>query len=84
MHLSNVLTGHSFDYKAVVVAGQEAVAEATLGITVEWGTPRQRVLTGKKVHFYSKVEMKLAEATFTFFFLSQIHKLYCKQKGLTW
>lgn len=48
MHLSNVLTGHSFDYKAVVVAGQEAVAKATLGIAVEWGTPRQRVLTGKK------------------------------------
>lgn len=44
MHLSNVLTGHGFDYKAVVVAGQEAVAEATLGVAVEWGAPRQRVL----------------------------------------
>lgn len=45
MHLSNVLTGHSFDYKAVVVAGQESVAEATLGVTVEGGAPGQRVLT---------------------------------------
>lgn len=44
MHLSDVLTGHGFDYKAVVIAGQEAVAKATLGIAVEWGAPRQRVL----------------------------------------
>ena len=48
MHLSDVLTGHCFNYKTVVVAGQEAVAEATLGVTVERGTPRQRVLQKKK------------------------------------
>lgn len=44
MHLCDVLTGHGFDYEAVVVAGQEAVAKATLGVAVEWGAPRQRVL----------------------------------------
>lgn len=44
MHLCDVLTGHCFDYKAVVVAGQEAVAEATLGVAVERRAPRQRVL----------------------------------------
>lgn len=44
MHFSDVLTGHGFDYKAVVVAGQEAVAKATLGVAVERGAPRQRVL----------------------------------------
>lgn len=72
MHLSDVLTGHGFDYKAVVVAGQEAVAEATLGVAVERGAPRQRVLTRKEkkkkdiqVHFYSKREMKLTKASFT-------------------
>lgn len=48
MHLSDVLTGHSFDYKAVIIAGQKAVAEATLGVAVEWGAPRQRVLPKKK------------------------------------
>lgn len=44
MHLRDVLTGHGFDYKAMVVAGQEAVSEAALGVTVERGTPGQRVL----------------------------------------
>lgn len=48
MHLGNVLAGHGFDYEAVVVAGQEAVAEATLGVAVERGAPRQRVLTEKR------------------------------------
>lgn len=44
MHLSDVLTGNSFDYKAMVVAGQEAVAEAALRVAVERGTPGQGVL----------------------------------------
>lgn len=49
MHLSDVLAGHGFDYEAVVVAGQEAVAEAPLRVAVERGAPRQRVLP-KKAH----------------------------------
>lgn len=44
MHLSDVLTGHGFDDEAVVVAGQDAVAEAALGVAVERGAPGQRVL----------------------------------------
>lgn len=50
MHLGDVLAGHGFDYEAVVVAGQEAVAEAPLRVAVEWSTPRQRVLP-KKIHW---------------------------------
>ena len=58
MHLGDVLTGHGFDYEAVVVAGQEAVSEATLRVAVERGAPRQRVLTNTntgtdtRVRFY--------------------------------
>lgn len=44
MHLCNVLAGHGFDYKAMVVAGQEAIPEAALGVAVERGASRQGVL----------------------------------------
>lgn len=44
MHLCNVLAGHGFDYKAMVVAGQEAIPKASLGVAVERGAPRQGVL----------------------------------------
>lgn len=44
VHLSDVLTGNGFDYEAVVVAGEEAVVKATLGVTIQRGTPSQRVL----------------------------------------
>lgn len=69
MHLSDVLTGHGFDYKAVVIAGQDAVAEATLGVAVEWGAPRQRVLPQKKdiqVHSHFKVEILNFPRPFSF------------------
>lgn len=46
MHLCDVLAGHGFDYKAVVVAGQEAIPKAALRVAVEWGAPRQGVLEG--------------------------------------
>lgn len=44
MHLCDVLAGHGFDYKAMVVAGQEAIPKAALGVAVEGGAPRQGVL----------------------------------------
>ena len=44
MHLGDVLTGHGLDDEPVVVAGQEAVPEATLGVAVERSAPRERVL----------------------------------------
>lgn len=44
VHLCDVLAGHGFDYKAMVVAGQEAVPKAALGVAVERGAPRQGVL----------------------------------------
>lgn len=47
MHLSDVLAGHGFDDEAVVVAGQDAVAEAALGVAVERGAPGQRVLPNR-------------------------------------
>ena len=48
VHLGDVLTGHGLDNESVVIAGQEAVAETTLGVTVEGGAPRQRILTHRK------------------------------------
>lgn len=48
MHLSYVFAGDGFDYKAVVVGGQEAVAEATLRVAVERSAPRQRVLSRRR------------------------------------
>ena len=44
VHLGDVLARHRLDDEAVVVAGQEAVAEATLGVAVQRRAPRQRVL----------------------------------------
>ena len=44
VHLGDVLTGHRLDDEPVVVAGQEAVPEAALGVAVERSAPRQRVL----------------------------------------
>lgn len=58
MHLGDVLAGNGFDYKAVVVAGQEAVAEATLRVAVERGAPRQRVLPKKTHHIHSYLEQE--------------------------
>lgn len=52
MHLCNVFTGHGFDYKAMVIAGQEAIPKATLRVAVERGTPRQGVLVRKKKKEY--------------------------------
>lgn len=57
MHLCNVFTGHGFDYKAMVIAGQETIPKATLRVTVERGAPRQGVLAQTKkiklfVHFF--------------------------------
>lgn len=48
VHLSDVLAGHGFDYKAAVVGGQEAVAEATLRVAVEGSAPCQRVLSRRR------------------------------------
>lgn len=48
VHLSYVFAGHGFDDEAVVVGGQEAVAEATLRVAVERSAPGQRVLCGQR------------------------------------
>lgn len=48
MHLCDVLAGNSFDDKAMVVAGQEAVPKAALGVAVERSAPRQGVLKKRK------------------------------------
>lgn len=48
VHLGDVLAGHGFDNKAVVVACQEAVPEATLGVAVDGGAPSQGVLSEQK------------------------------------
>lgn len=45
VHLGDVFAGHGFDDEAVVVGGQEAVAEATLRVAVERGAPGQGVLS---------------------------------------
>lgn len=71
MHFSDVLTGHGFDYKAVVVAGQEAVAEATLGVAVERGAPRQRVLPR---FFFKSRKFKLPKTSFTSKHFHLIHR----------
>lgn len=44
MHLCDVLAGHGFDDKAMVVAGQEAIPKAALGVAVERSAPCQGVL----------------------------------------
>lgn len=75
MHLGDVLTGHGFDYKAVVIAGQEAVAETTLGVAVEWGAPRQRVL-----YKYIQVQNTNFTSSFTFALTVVSSSLKC----LTW
>lgn len=44
VHLGDVFAGHRLYDEAVVVAGQETVAKAPLGVAVQRGAPRQRVL----------------------------------------
>lgn len=44
VHFCDVLAGHGFDDKAMVVAGQKAIPKAALGVAVERGAPRQGVL----------------------------------------
>lgn len=48
VHLSDVFAGHGFDDEAVVVGGQEAVAETTLRVAVERSAPCQRVLCSQR------------------------------------
>lgn len=47
VHLCDVFARNGFDYEAMVIAAQEAVAEATLGVAVERGAPGERVLPKK-------------------------------------
>ena len=54
VHLRDVLARHRLDDEAVVVAGQEAVAEATLGVAVQRRAPRQRVLEHRGRHASEK------------------------------
>lgn len=67
MHLSYVFAGHGFDYKAAVVGGQEAVAEATLRVAVERRAPRQRVLSRRR-HNLSQQEKHSASKRQSFRF----------------
>ena len=80
MHLSDVLTGHCFDYKAVVIAGQKAIAKATLGVAVKRGASRQRVLT-KTSHKNFKNVISCSE-----FWIDFIHQklLHVSRQCLTW
>lgn len=74
MHLSYVFAGHGFDYKAVVVGGQEAVAEATLRVAVERSAPCQRVLSRRR-HNLSQQDKNGDYQMSIFFVLLIIHHL---------
>lgn len=69
VHLSYVFAGDGFDYKAAVVGGQEAVAEATLRVAVERRAPRQRVLSRRR-HNLSQQDKNTGLANVFFWFLS--------------